>query len=89
MKYYYVYILKCSDDSYYVGVTNDFERRVIEHNTGINKKAYTYSRRPVQLLYQDYFTDINEAIAFEKQTHGPLRHLEGKNGGNKRMKLKL
>ena len=73
MKYYYVYILKCSDDSYYVGVTNDFERRVIEHNTGINKKAYTYSRRPVQLLYQNYFTDINEAIAFEKQIKGWTR----------------
>ncbi|MFC5285195.1 GIY-YIG nuclease family protein [Pedobacter alpinus] len=36
MKYYYVYILKCSDDSYYTGVTNDIERRLQEHETGYN-----------------------------------------------------
>ena len=70
MKYYYVYILQCSDDSYYIGVTNDVDRRVNEHNEGLNKKAYTYTRRPVVLLYQEYFMDVNEAIDFEKQIKG-------------------
>ena len=70
MKYYYVYILICADNSYYVGITNDFERRIIEHNNGSSRKSYTYSRRPVKLLYQDYFTEIHEAIAFEKQIKG-------------------
>jgi len=35
MKYYYVYILKCADNSYYTGVTNNIERRIAEHNSGI------------------------------------------------------
>ena len=43
-KYLYVYILKCSDNSYYTGVTNDPERRILEHNSGINEKSYTSSR---------------------------------------------
>ena len=34
MKLYYVYIVKCSDNSYYTGVTNDLERRINEHNDG-------------------------------------------------------
>lgn len=70
MKYYYVYILKCKDGSYYTGITNDIERRVIEHTEGLDKKAYTYSRRPIALIYQEYFTDVNEAIAFEKKIKG-------------------
>jgi len=70
MKYYYVYILKCSDESYYIGVTNDIERRLDEHRMGINKASYTYSRRPVNLVYHEYFMDINEAIDFEKQIKG-------------------
>ena len=70
MKYYYVYILKCSDGSYYTGVTNDIERRLDEHRIGINKASYTYSRRPVNLVYHEYFMDINEAIDFEKQIKG-------------------
>jgi len=70
MKYYYVYILKCSDESYYIGVTNDIERRLDEHRMGINKASYTYLRRPVDLVYHEYFMDINEAIDFEKQIKG-------------------
>ena len=70
MNKYTVYILLCSDQSYYTGVTNDIETRVIQHNEGLNKKAYTYSRRPVKLLFQEHFHDINQAIAFEKQLKG-------------------
>jgi putative endonuclease len=70
MKYYYVYILKCSDNSYYTGITNDVDRRLNEHVLGSHKNSYTFSRRPVVLLYQEYFTDVNEAIAFEKKVKG-------------------
>ncbi len=42
MKRYYVYILKCSDNSYYTGFTNNIERRLNEHNSGINKECYTF-----------------------------------------------
>lgn len=70
MKQYFVYILKCSDNSYYTGVTNDLERRLIEHQDGVNKKAYTHKRRPVSLVFYSDFNDINQAIAFEKQVKG-------------------
>lgn len=36
MKIYYVYIVKCSDNSYYTGFTNDLEKRINEHNDGLN-----------------------------------------------------
>jgi putative endonuclease len=44
-------------------VTNDLDKRIQEHNLGINKDAYTYNRRPVELVYSTYFTDFK--IAFE------------------------
>lgn len=67
---YTVYILLCADGSYYVGVTNDLETRLIQHNESVNRKAYTYSRRPVKLVFEEHFHDINQAIAFEKQVKG-------------------
>ncbi|WP_316832741.1 GIY-YIG nuclease family protein [Pedobacter aquatilis] len=70
MKYYHVYILKCSDDSYYTGVTNDIERRFKEHINGENKTCYTFNKRPLSLVFCDDFMDINQAIAFEKQIKG-------------------
>lgn len=70
MKHYTVYILQCADGSYYVGVTNDIKTRIVQHNEGLNKKAYTYSRRPVKIVFQEHFQDVNQAIAFEKQIKG-------------------
>ena len=66
----YVYIVNCKDDSYYTGVTNNVEKRVVEHNYGLDKKSYTYSRRPVNLVFSQEFIDPNEAIRFEKQVKG-------------------
>ena len=74
MKQYFVYILKCSDQSYYTGVTNNLENRFSEHSNGLNKKAYTYNRRPLQLVYYNDFKDINQAITFEKQVKGWKRN---------------
>lgn len=65
VKYLYVYILKCSDGTYYTGITNNAERRLIQHNKGINVWAYTYTRRPVELVYRELFTDFNLAIEWE------------------------
>ena len=70
MKQYYVYIVKCKDKSYYTGVTNNVERRLEEHNSGSNKFAYTYKKRPVELVWFETFTDINEAILMEKKIKG-------------------
>ena len=68
--HYYVYILECSDKSYYTGVTNNLERRLWEHETGFNAKCYTFKRRPVLLKYSIHATDIKQAILWEKQIKG-------------------
>ncbi len=70
MKIYYVYIVKCSDNSYYTGFTNDLERRINEHNVGLNPASYTYTRKPVELVFYYEFNDVNQAIQFEKQIKG-------------------
>jgi putative endonuclease len=62
-----VYIVQCTDGSYYCGLTNNLERRLWEHNTGQNPHAYTYKRRPVALVFIECFQSEKQAIAFEKQ----------------------
>ena len=70
MKFYYVYILKCSDGSYYTGVTNNMEKRLSEHNSDNSVASYTFKRRPVELIYSQQFNDIKQAIELEKQIKG-------------------
>ncbi len=70
MKKMFVYILLCSDDSYYTGVTNNVERRFAEHQEGENKGSYTHSRRPLKLIFVKEFSTPKDAIAFEKQIKG-------------------
>ena len=67
---YFVYIIKCSDSSYYVGITNNLLQRINEHNSGIDSHSYTYSRRPVELVFNQEFIDVNGAIIFEKKLKG-------------------
>ncbi len=67
MKFYFVYILLCNDNSLYVGITSDIERRVIEHNEGKYPDAFTHSRRPVTLVFCQDFTEPNQAIEYEKK----------------------
>ncbi len=73
MKKYFVYILKCSDSSFYTGITNNIDKRFIEHQSGINTKSYTYSRRPLELVYFEEFQNPNDAITKEKQIKGWTR----------------
>ncbi|QLC67559.1 GIY-YIG nuclease family protein [Flavobacterium sp. LPB0248] len=70
MKIYYVYILKCSDGSYYTGMTNDINRRLNEHDYGLNKESYTFNKTPLELVFCTEFNDVIQAIAFEKQVKG-------------------
>ncbi len=66
----FVYILRCTDGSYYVGSTRGtLENRVNEHNAGIYG-GYTKSRRPVQLVFHETFDRITDAIAAERQLKG-------------------
>ena len=66
----FLYILQCADGSYYTGVTNDLSRRLDEHMRGASTKAYTSTRLPVELVYQETFYDPLVAIAREKQIKG-------------------
>ena len=70
MKFYYVYILLCSDKTYYTGMTNDLERRVNQHKSGYKKDSYTFSRRPIKLKWHLQCTSPKEAIKIEKQIQG-------------------
>jgi putative endonuclease len=67
MNSYFVYILQCFDGLTYTGITNNISRRVEEHNKGLNKSGFTYKRRPVTLIFQQEFNDVNQAIYFEKK----------------------
>ena len=65
-----IYIVKCSDDSLYTGITNDLERRVQEHNDSSAKSKgakYTRARQPVTLAYQEKAQDRATASRREYQ----------------------
>jgi predicted GIY-YIG superfamily endonuclease len=65
----HVYILKCSDGSYYVGSTVHLERRLAEHQMGLIK-GYTASRRPVELVWSAEFPAEHDAFLRERQIKG-------------------
>jgi len=66
----YLYILRCADDSYYVGSTRDsLESRIAEHDAG-TFDGYTALRRPVTLVFHQEFVSIEDAIAAEWQVKG-------------------
>ncbi len=67
MKHYYVYILKCNDQTYYTGITSNLEVRLLQHETGFYPKCYTATRLPVTLVFWERFYHPNHAIKFEKQ----------------------
>ena len=65
------------DSSFYTGITNNLEKRINEHNDGIDKNSYTYNRRPVVLKWYEKFTNPTEAITFEKKIKGWSRKKKG------------
>jgi putative endonuclease len=67
MQQSYVYILQCSDGTFYTGVTSNLTQRIEQHELGIYPDCYTHKRRPVHLAFYCEFTDINIAIEKEKQ----------------------
>ena len=67
----FVYMLRCSDGSYYTGLTRKhwLEERVGEHQAGVFG-GYTAARRPVRLVWAEQFDRITDAIAMERQVKG-------------------
>ena len=67
-KEYYVYIVECSDGTYYTGYTSNISRRINEHNYSFKKGAkYTRSRRPVRLVYEEICDSMSAAMKRENQ----------------------
>lgn len=68
---YRVYILLCSDGSYYTGSAADVEKRLWQHQEGVSTEAYTYSRRPVKLTWcSDEVDRYSDALRLERQIKG-------------------
>ncbi|WP_228237110.1 GIY-YIG nuclease family protein [Allomuricauda sp. M10] len=65
----FVYILKCSDGSYYTGSTIDLEKRISEHQDGKGAN-HTKKRLPVKLIYVEEYLNIASAFEREKQIQG-------------------
>ena len=61
-----MYILRCSNGTYYTGSTNDMDRRLIEHSEGRGSN-YTRKYLPVELVYREDFDSVDEAFSREKQ----------------------
>ena len=66
---FYVYILKCSDGSYYTGHTDNLDRRLSAHQSG-ESPGYTYKRRPVELVFSQDFPSRIDALERERQIKG-------------------
>ncbi len=62
---YYVYIVQCSDNSLYTGITVDLERRIYEHNSSDKGAKYTKIRRPVLLVYNEKCDNRSSALKRE------------------------
>ncbi|MBR4026932.1 MAG: GIY-YIG nuclease family protein [Lachnospiraceae bacterium] len=60
----YTYMVRCKDNSLYIGWTNDLEKRIKAHNEGKGAK-YTRPRRPVELVYYEAFATKQEAMSRE------------------------
>ena len=69
MKEFYVYILKCNDESYYTGHTDNLEARLEQHCLG-NINCYTSKRRPLKLVYSEAFLERSQAQEAERQIKG-------------------
>jgi len=69
MRAYYIYIMMNKSGTLYVGVTNNLERRVYEHRTGMNN-GFTTRYRMERLVYCEDYPDPASAIQREKQTKG-------------------
>ena len=62
---YFVYIVKCADNTLYTGYTSNLEQRIKQHNSGSQGARYTKTRRPVKLVFVEIYQTQREAIRRE------------------------
>ena len=82
---WFLYVLLCSDNTLYTGITTDIKRRVMEHNSSTKGAKYTRGRRPVKVVYQEEHKDRSSAsIAehrFKKLNRREKEHYIGRSYG--------
>ena len=67
-KTWYLYILRCGDDTLYTGITTDVQRRLADHRAGKGAK-YTRGRAPLKLVYQEVCGSHSDALKREYVVH--------------------
>jgi putative endonuclease len=67
MDSWYIYIVRCNDNTLYTGITTNLERRLLEHNSGQKGARYTRSRRPVALVYCEQAA--SRSVATRRESH--------------------
>jgi putative endonuclease len=86
-KVWYIYILRCRDNSCYTGITTDIQRRLIEHNSQGNGAKYTRGRQPVILIYHEQAPTRSAATKREhqikKMSHSAKEYLAGSGNTSK------
>ncbi len=73
---YYVYIVKCADETLYTGIATELERRIDEHNGSDKGAKYTRTRRPVTLVYSEECTDRSLASKREYEIKKKMSRAE-------------
>lgn len=71
---WWVYMLECSDGTFYTGIARDVARRIEEHNTSKKGARYTRGRRPVRLLHQWEAPDHAAALKEEYRIKRLSKH---------------
>ncbi|UPT76732.1 GIY-YIG nuclease family protein [Sulfurovum sp. XGS-02] len=73
---YYVYIVKCADETLYTGIAKELERRIDEHNGSDKGAKYTRVRRPVTLVYSEEYRDRSSASKREYEIKKKMSRAE-------------
>ena len=73
---YYVYIVKCVDETLYTGIATELDRRIDEHNHSDKGAKYTRIRRPVTLLYSEEYPDRSAASKREYEIKKKMNRVE-------------
>ncbi len=67
---YYVYIVRCTDNTLYTGFSTNYKKRIKEHNTGKSGAKALRGKRPVRLVYLERFADKGDALKREMEIKG-------------------
>ena len=73
---YFVYMVKCADNTFYTGIATELERRIEEHNSSEKGAKYTRTRRPVELVYSEEHPDRSAASKREYEIKKKMSRVE-------------